>query len=221
MNAAADLLGERTGVPDMRVDHLMGLGATDALVHALHELTGRPVSKLLEKQRAQLQDAMLDTHFMLGRTPVAIALDPDLVKAFSDLLTSVGAEVAAAVVPTNTPVLPRVPAETVKIGDLQDLERIAFNNRIELVIGNSHAVATAYRLGLPILRAGFPQYDILGGSQRCWIGYRGSARTLFDLANLMLATPRGEIAPYKSIYAQKPEYWRIADHDADPPAQAR
>lgn len=221
MHAAADLLAERTGVPDRRFDHVMGLAATDALVHALHELAGRPVPHQLEKQRAQLQDAMLDTHFMLGLTPIAVALDPDLVKGFADLLTSVGAEVAAAVAPANAPVLPRVPTETVKIGDLQDLESIASDNGVELMIGNSHAVTAAERLGVPILRAGFPQYDILGGFQRCWIGYRGSAQALFDLANLMLATPRGEIAPYKSIYAQKPEYWRSVDHDVDPPAQAR
>jgi len=59
------------------------------------------------------------------------------------------------------------------------------------------------RLGIPLLRVGFPQYDLLGGFQRCWSGYRASAQALFDLANLLTEHHRG-IAPYRSIYAQKP-----------------
>jgi hypothetical protein len=35
------------------------------------------------------------------------------------------------------------------------------------VISNSHAAETAGRLGVPLLRAGFPQYDLIGGYQRC------------------------------------------------------
>mgnify|MGYP000190443352 CR=1 FL=1 len=56
-----------------------------------------------------------------------------------------------------------------------------------------------------LLRAGFPQYDTLGGYQKTWIGYRGTRQTLFDLANIMLTLEKGEIHPYHSIYSQKPE----------------
>ncbi|MEI6544372.1 MAG: nitrogenase component 1, partial [Methylococcales bacterium] len=74
----------------------------------------------------------------------------------------------------------------------------------QLVIGNSHAVDTAERLGVPILRAGFPLYDIIGGYQKTWIGYRGTRQTLFDLANLVINFSHEEIAAYRSIYGQKP-----------------
>ena len=43
LNAAADLLHERTGVPDYRFDHLLGLEASDALVYALAAISGRDV----------------------------------------------------------------------------------------------------------------------------------------------------------------------------------
>jgi nitrogenase molybdenum-iron protein NifN len=72
------------------------------------------------------------------------------------------------------------------------------------VIGNSHAVDTAERLGAPILRAGFPLYDIIGGYQKTWIGYRGSRQTLFDLANLVINFSHEDIPIYRSIYGQKP-----------------
>jgi nitrogenase molybdenum-iron protein NifN len=94
----------------------------------------------------------------------------------------------------------------VQIGDLEDLERMARAGGAELLIGNSHAVETARRLKMPLLRAGFPQYDQLGGYQRTWLGYRGTRQTLFELANIMLTLEKGEIEPYRSVLARKPEY---------------
>jgi nitrogenase molybdenum-iron protein NifN len=211
MDAAADALRERTGVPDYRVDHLMGLSAVDALVQLLHELSAEPVPEKLQRQRAQLQDAMLDTHFMLGMARFAIAADPDLLHAFNDLLCGMGAETVAAVVPARANVLSRIACDKVQIGDLEDLENMAKGEGAELLIGNSHALETGRRLKLPLLRAGFPQYDQLGGYQRTWIGYRGTRQTLFELANMMLELEKGEIEPYRSLYAQKSDYHEAND----------
>jgi nitrogenase molybdenum-iron protein NifN len=202
-NPAADLLAERTGVPERRFDHLMGLEAVDAFVQALHEISGEPVPARIERQRAQLQDAMLDTHFMIGMSRIGVAADPDLLHAFGELLSGIGAATVAAVAPANAPVLSRVAADTVKVGDLEDFEHMARAAGAELVISNSHGVESAGRLGLPLLRAGFPQYDRLGGYTRTWVGYRGTRQTLFELANTLLHLERGEIHPYRSIYAQK------------------
>ncbi len=203
LEEAADMLRCRTGVPDFRFSHLLSLSAVDDLVTALQEISGNPVPARLERQRSQLQDAMLDTHFTLGQARVAVAENPDLLQAFSELLVSMGAEVVAAVSAVPAEQLRRVPAQAVKIGDLEDLERIAKTERAELVIGNSHAAATAQRLGIPLLRAGFPQYDLYGGYQRTWIGYRGIRQALFDIANLLQGQSRREVKPYRSIYAQR------------------
>ena len=98
----------------------MGLEATDALVQVLQQLSGAEVPEKLVRQRAQLQDAMLDTHFMLGLSRIAVAVDPDLLNGFSQLLAGMGAETVAAVAPANAPVLSRVASEQVKIGDLEE-----------------------------------------------------------------------------------------------------
>jgi nitrogenase molybdenum-iron protein NifN len=200
--AAADLLLERTGVPTYRFDHLMGLPAVDALVDTLHRLTGRDVPAKLDRQRRQLQDTMLDAHFFLGLIPVALALDPDLLKGFNDLLAGMGARVVTAVAPTNAPVLQRLDTAAVKIGDLEDLETLAADHGALVVVGNAHCAAPAERMGLGLLRAGFPQYDRMGGSATCRIGYRGSRQTLFDLANLVIESGSMHLPPYRSIYAQ-------------------
>ncbi|WP_035382707.1 nitrogenase iron-molybdenum cofactor biosynthesis protein NifN [Ferriphaselus sp. R-1] len=200
---AADFLKGQSGVPDYRFDALMGLDAVDAFVAALAEISGKPVPEKIARQRAQLQDAMVDSHFMLGFARVAIAADPDLLYGYAQLLSGMGGEVVAAVTPARAAILSQVPAAQVAIGDLEDLEHAARKAGAQLVISNSHAVETARRLGVPLLRAGFPQFDLLGGYQRLWVGYRGTRQTLFDLANLLVEHGHHEPAPYVSIYNQR------------------
>jgi len=196
---AADLLKQRTGVPDFRFDHLLGLDACDAFTLALAQISGQPVPARIDRQRAQLQDAMVDTHFMTGFLRVGIAADPDLLLGLGTFLAGVGAEIVSAVAPARAETLAEVPGHSVQIGDLEDLERGALAHRAQLLISNSHAAQAAERLQIPLLRAGFPQYDWVGGYARTWVGYRGARQALFDIANLFLGNHHDTPA-YRSIY---------------------
>ena len=187
LNKAADLLKQKTGVPDLRFNSLMGLKATDHLVQALHDYSGQPVAAWIERQRSQLQDAQLDSHFMLGMARVALAADPDLLFSFTGLVQEMGAEVVAAVTPHKSPLLEALPIQEVLLGDLDDLEKAAGEAHAQLLIGNAHAAQSAERLKVPLIRAGWPIYDRLGAQHQLWIGYRGSRETLFLLANHLLA----------------------------------
>jgi nitrogenase molybdenum-iron protein NifN len=205
LGRAADLLKARSGVPDYRFDHLMGLDACDHFTQTLAELSGQPVPAALERQRAQLLDAMVDTHFMLGFARIALALDPDLLLAFATFFAGLGAEVVAAVAPVRSDVLGDIVCDTVQIGDLDELERAAVAHRAQLLVANSHGLQAAERLGIPLLRAGFPQYDWVGGFARGWVGYRNARQSLFDIANLFLGQHH-EIPAYRSIYRTAPEH---------------
>jgi len=205
LHDAAEVLKEKTGIENYFFPHLMTLEQVDEFLLILQRLSGKVVPAKYERQRAQLQDAMLDTHFMLGQLRVAIASEADLIFAFNALISSMGGEIVAAVAPSNAAILKKISIVEIKIGDLEDLENIARRNHAEILIGNSHAVQSADRLGVPILRAGFPQYDWVGGFQRKWIGYQGIRQTLFDLANLIVNCHKGDIEPYHAIYSQKRE----------------
>ena len=204
MFKAAEILHQKTAVPNYQINHLYGLAANDALISALIEISGNDVPARVERQRMQLQDAMLDTHFMLGQLRVGIASDPDQLMALTALLQEMGAEVVAAVASSQSAALNDVALAEVKIGDLEDLEIIAAEKKAQLLIGNSHVTATAERLSVPILRAGFPQYDVIGGYQKTWVGYNGSKQVLFDLANLVINFTHEEIPVFHSMYSQKP-----------------
>lgn len=201
LHRAADRLKEKTGVPDYRFDGLLGLDACDAFTQALAEISGQPVPRQIERQRAQLQDAMVDAHFMTGFTSIALAGDPDLLGSFARFLVGMGAEIAVAVSPVRAQVLEGLPIDSVIVGDLDDLERAAMGSAVKIVIANSHAAPTAARLGVPLLRAGFPQYDWVGGYARTWVGYRGARQALFDIANLILGQHH-DIPPFRSLFWQ-------------------
>ncbi len=201
LHAVADGFGKRVGLPVHNFGHLIGLDANDDWLMCLNALSGEPVPERYQRHRRQLQDAMLDTHFMLGTTRVAVAGDGDLVAGLTRLVQGMGGEVTTFV-PTMNPGVQALENVSPLIGDLEELEKSAQATQAQLLITNSHGAASAERLGIPILRAGFPQYDLLGGFQRCWFGYRGTSQTLFDLANLKL-TKHEDVPPYYSVYSQK------------------
>jgi nitrogenase molybdenum-iron protein NifN len=202
LDKAADKLKARTDVPDYRFDGLMGLDACDAFTQTLAQIAGLPVPAKLERQRDQLQDAMVDSHFMLGFARLALAADPDLLAMLACFVKDMGAEIVAAVSPVYAETLEKLDAHVhVTVGDLEDLEHLARRHAAELVITNSHGAETARRLDIPLLHAGFPQYDLVGGYARAWVGYRGSRQALFDLANLLQAQHH-DPEPYRSIYWQ-------------------
>ncbi|MDR1855257.1 MAG: nitrogenase iron-molybdenum cofactor biosynthesis protein NifN [Azoarcus sp.] len=198
LERAADKLKARTGVPDYRFAGLMGLEACDAFTDTLARISGQAVPRRVERWRDQLRDAMVDSHFMLGFAPIALAGDPDWLAMFAPFLRGMGADITAAVSPVRADHIADTLAEFT-VGDLEDLERLAVERGAELIVASSHAVESAQRLGLPLLRAGFPQYDRLGGHARRWVGYRGSRQALFDIANLLLAKNH-DAKPYRSLY---------------------
>lgn len=201
LNRAADLLRDRTGIPDIRFPGLMGLDACDAFTSALTDITGRRPPAILQRRRAQLQDAMVDCQFQLGGARLAVAADADLLASLVRFLGGMGAEVVGAVASARASHLAELPLDTVAVGDLEDLEWLGREHQADLIVANSHGTDMAKRLGAAHLRAGFPIYDCHGAHAKTWVGYGGSRQTLFDLANL-LAGHFQEIRPYRSRFWQ-------------------
>ncbi len=197
MRPALDSLAARAGVPVTLFERLCGLGAVDALVALLMRLSGKPAPARLKRQRGQLQDAMLDGHFHLGGKRVAVGAEPDLLFALASVCHEMGAEVAAAVTTTHSPVLEKVPALEVLIGDLEDLELGAVG--CDLLLTHAHGRQSATRLGIPLFRVGIPQFDRIGAAHQLSIGYRGTRDLIFQLANTFIA----------NMHAHGPEDWPL------------
>lgn len=188
MRPAAMLLEQRAGVPFVLFDRLTGLAPNDAFVSFLSRVSGRPVANKLRRQRGQLVDAMLDGHFHFGGKRIAIGAEPDLLWGIGVWLTEMGATLTAAVTTTASPLLERLPAEQVLIGDLEDLEARAAG--ADLLITHSHGRQASERLGIPLYRLGLPMFDRLGAAHEVTVGYRGARNLIFAISNIFLSEVR-------------------------------
>jgi nitrogenase molybdenum-iron protein NifN len=187
MRPAAVALQARCGVPFTLFDRLTGLRATDDFVRELARLSGRAVPQRLRRQRSQLVDAMLDGHFHFGNVKVALAAEPDLLLATGMMLSEMGAELSVCITTTRSPVLERLPAAEVVIGDLEDFERSADATGCDLLMTHSHGRQAAERLGKPLFRIGIPMFDRVGNAHINHVGYRGTRQFIYAVGNLLMA----------------------------------
>ncbi|MBY3348986.1 nitrogenase iron-molybdenum cofactor biosynthesis protein NifN [Rhizobium laguerreae] len=186
MRRPAEALQRLTGVPYVLFRSLTGLENVDRFIRVLAAMSRKQTPLNVRRNRMQLQDAMLDGHFHMAGKKVAIASEPDQLFQLSDFFTAMGAEIAAAVTTTGTSkALEMVPAKTVKVGDLSDLESLA--TTADLIVTHSHGREAARRLGVPLMRVGFPMFDRFGSQHKLTILYRGTRDVIFDFANIIQA----------------------------------
>jgi len=191
MAGAAHLLAERGHMPMQIFPSLTGLQAVDNFVSALMNVAGASdAPPAIKRDRARLQDAMLDAHFQIGGLKYAIAADPDLAYALMTALAGLGAEAVCAVTTSAAnPIVDLMPCEEVILGDLGDLEEGAREAGATILISHAHGRHAAAALHLPLVRAGFPINDRLGAQDICRTGYRGTRAFLFEVANAVLSHP--------------------------------
>ena len=175
--------------------HAIGLDASDALVRQLTAVAGRDVPEVMRRWRSRLTDGLLDSSSTLAGRRVALALEPDLLAGVAALLAEAGAHVVTAITPTSATHLDQLQCDEVVVGDFEDTEARAREAGAELLVASSHGAATAGRLGIPLLRLGFPVVDRLGAQHLTTVGYRGSLRLLFAVANELLAVPHSAPTP--------------------------
>ena len=180
----AQALQSIAGTPLEIFDRLTGLEVNDRFLQRLAQVSGRPVPAKYRRQRSQLLDAMLDGHFYTGGVKVAIAAEPDLLLAVGSLLHEMGAELRCCVSTTKSASHALLAAETVILGDLEDLEQGAAD--CDLLVTHSHGRQAAERLNKPLLRIGFPVFDRIGNAHRCQVGYRGTMSLIYEISNLMM-----------------------------------
>jgi nitrogenase molybdenum-iron protein NifN len=186
---AGTLLEERFGVPRYELPLPIGITQTDRLTEVLSELAGCPPPANQEAERGRLIDSYVDAHkYIFGKKAVVYG-EPDLVVGLASLLAEVG-------------IVPAICASGVKSGrlaenihtlepelandvmtlegvDFTEIESHASGQKIDLAVGNSKGYGLSRRLGIPLIRAGFPIHDRVDGARLLHIGYRG-AQQLFD-----------------------------------------
>jgi nitrogenase molybdenum-iron protein beta chain len=189
-------LERKCGVPLSVLNIPIGIEATDAFVMTLSKLTGKDVPYILEEERGQLVDLMLDCHPYFYGKKVAVFGDPDTVIALMEFLLSLG--MIPRYVLTGTPgesfnkVVGRMLQDaglTGKVksaGDLFELHQWLKNEPVDLLIGNTHGKYIARAENIPFVRFGFPILDRYAHQYLPTTGYKGAIRLIEKMADAML-----------------------------------
>jgi nitrogenase molybdenum-iron protein NifN len=180
--SAAALVKKNPAMNHLHFDHLMGLDGCDNFVAELMKIRHIDPKPLMKRWRARLQDAMLDSHFLIGSSHFVITGEPDMLVGMCALIRSVGGSVDAAVSTTFSDVLHRIDAEKVFVGDLEDAR--SFFEGADMLISNFHAerILHSYEHTALVIR-GFPNYEELGNQLKNDQLYEGSTYFLFEIAN--------------------------------------
>ncbi len=193
---AGRVLDEKFGVPRHLIGLPIGMKETDRFMGILEKVSDRSMPAKYAKQRGRLLDSYIDGHKYVFEKRAIVYGEEDLVIGLTAFLCEIGVVPVLCASggksgifsPTLKKAVPDLPAETMIRGDCDfaDMAEIAADCRPDLLIGSSKGYHLARKLDIPLIRAGFPIHDRIGGQRILHLGYQG-AQELYDrLVNALL-----------------------------------
>lgn len=188
---AAAWLEEHLGVPALITGIPIGIRETDRFLAVLSRLSpaGTKVPSKYERERGRLVDAYIDGHkYVFGKRAVLYG-EVDFVVAMASFLDEIG--VVPVVCSTGAhpgnfrstvlSVLENTGENitAVEDSDFMGILEACKEARPDIIIGSSKGYFLSKQLGIPLVRAGFPIHDRIGGQRILHVGYRGTQQ-LFD-----------------------------------------
>jgi nitrogenase molybdenum-iron protein NifN len=214
-------LQQEHGVPLISLPLPIGLENTDLLMGALKDLSGRPMPDQLELERGWLLDAMADSHKYNAEARPVIYGEPELVYAYASTCIENGAmPVTVATGTHNSKLVPRLKflltgadgqPDILEEADFAEIEASALQAGANIAIGHSGGKFLAERAGLPIVRAGFPVHDRVGGQRIFSAGYAGTLAFLDRFTNTLLEKKYGSYRLIKTEEMKKHEISMTGD----------
>lgn len=191
-SSPAEWLESRFGVP--RRPAVLPIGATlsDAFFELLEKLAGRPMPDHYRRERERLLDFIVAGYDRLLDKRVVLYGEQDLVVGLAGLLVDAGMLPVLVASPDRTGRLRESlaavepewagHAAVLEGVDIADLEYHALRLKPDLLVANGRGSGLASRLGVPLVRAGFPLYDHPGGPRILHLGYAGALGILERIA---------------------------------------
>jgi nitrogenase molybdenum-iron protein NifN len=190
------VLQNKFAIPRRLLGLPMGIRESDVFFNALAEIAGGEIPVKYQRERGRLVDSLIDGHKYIFEKRAIVYGEEDLVIGLTSFLCEIGV----------TPVLcasgghskqfekalreaaPSLPAESLvkERFDFAEIAELAPSLKPDFLIGSSKGYQIARSLNVPLIRAGFPIHDRIGGQRVLHLGYRG-AQELYDrIVNALL-----------------------------------
>ncbi len=201
-DSAGVQLNDRFGVRLHQLGTPIGIRETDAFFETLSTVTAKPVPEKHEREKGRLVDAYVDAHKYLFAKRAVVYGEEDLVIALASFLVEVGIKpVLCASGGRSGRFKSCIELVTAGFTDLPIVEEGADFKKIEelceglepdIIVGHSKGYTLSRKLGIPLVRVGFPIHDRFGGQRTLHIGYRGTQTLLDRIVNAILEKSQDE-----------------------------
>lgn len=196
LKTAASYLQEKFGVPTVTCGLPIGIRENDAFFEALGSASGVEVPLAFQRERYRLIDAYIDGHkYVFGKRAVIYG-EADLVTSMASFLDEIGMVpvlcATGAVTGSFEETVKRSLTHTRQEARIREGTDFASmldeceGARPDIVIGSSKGYYLSRRLGVPLVRVGFPIHDRVGGQRILHVGYRGTQQLFDRIANALI-----------------------------------
>lgn len=190
LEKAFDVPFESLGIP-------IGVKASDQFFNLLERLTLKVIPEKYKRQRGRLIDSYVDGNKYVSKKRALVYGEEDFVAAMAGFLAEIGVIPVLCASGGNSGLLKKVLDQTLPKNvikqvnihsgmDFTQMEAQAKQLKPDFAIGNSKGYAMARQLDIPLVRAGFPIHDRVGGSRILHIGYRGTQQLFDTIINTLL-----------------------------------
>lgn len=168
----------------LHFEGIMGLQASDDFVSRILKITGVEPEGRAKRWRQRLRDAMIDSHFHIGKSRFILAGEPDRISDMARALAEVGGKIRAVVASTSSKALEGLPSSHVMVGDLEDVE--AMLDDADVLICNMHGQRISQAHDKVYVPRGYPIYEQIGVQMKVDTLYEGGTQFLNEVANAII-----------------------------------
>ncbi|APM40320.1 nitrogenase cofactor biosynthesis protein NifB [Clostridium kluyveri] len=189
-------LRDKFKVPLYKCGIPLGIRNTNEFISLVSKITGKTIPEEYIIQKGRYLDAMIDNHKYTGEARVVLYGEPELLLSTARLCVENGILVKVAGTGSRNPILKKMLKEELKAQkedsivlddtDFETMESYTKRFNINLMIGNSDGRRMAKKLGVKLIRTGFPIHDRVGGQRQVITAYNGSSFLIDAVSNAML-----------------------------------
>lgn len=195
-STAGDYLFETFGVPLFKCAIPMGIKATDAFINLISQTSKKPIPKVFDMERGRYLDGIIDSHKYNGEGRAVIFGEPEIVYAITTLCIENGIQPVLVATGSKNQIFINLLKELTKglyeqpiildDSDFELIEKYCKELNVNLLIGDSNGRRLEEKLGIKLIRIGFPIHDRIGAQRSVNVGYFGSLRFLDEITNAIL-----------------------------------
>lgn len=191
----AEYLEKKYYVPRINLGIPIGITESDFFFKSLEEVSQKKTPIAYKRQRGRLVDSYIDGHkYVFGKKAVVYG-EEDFVIAITSFLEEIGIHTILCASGGNSGLLKKnidekvMPRKEIRVNqnyDFEDIAKACAELKPDIIIGNSKGYYISRKLGIPMVRVGFPIHDRLGGQRITHVGYEGTQQLFDKIVNTLI-----------------------------------